>query len=135
MKGFPNQVADLTKIATAINDMANLVDAGANARNDGVFGEALVRSGVAGTGHRPMPVEDYLARQRLNTPDRQSFRTTARGLRQLFRLMELIDDSGAQVTVTNLGRQAATFAGAPMNPAQIEFWRGVIQKMSHDGSH
>jgi hypothetical protein len=135
VKGFPNQVADLTKIATAINDLANLVDAGANARNDGVFGEALVRSGVAGTGHRPMPIEEYLAEQRLNTPSNQSFRTTARGLRQLFRLMELIDDSGQQVIITDSGRQAAAFAGLPLDAEQVEFWRRTIQNMSHDGSH
>lgn len=128
-------MADLTKIATAINDLVNLVDSGANARNDGVFGEALVRSGVAGTGHIPKPIEQYLAEQRLKTPSNQSFRTTARGLRELFRLMGLIDDSAPDVVVTPLGRQAATFAGARLDADQVEFWRGTIQNMSHDGSH
>ncbi len=131
MKGFPNQVADLQKIATGIQALANLVDAGEDARNDGVFGPALVRAQIAGTGHTPRPIEEYIAEQLFKEPSRQSFRTTARGLRELFRLLGLADDSGPRVVVTDLGRRAAAFAGSPMDDAQIWFWRGVIRNMTH----
>ncbi len=133
MKGFPNQVAYLGKLDKALQCIVRLVDRGEQAKDDGVLGEALVRSGVAGTGHRPMPVEDYIRQQLENPPDRQSFRTTARGLRELFRILGFLKDSGDRVQVTELGRQAAAFADSPMNEAQISFWRRAIRNMSHDG--
>jgi hypothetical protein len=133
MKGFPNQVADLGKLATAMQCIVRLVDGGERARDYGILGQALVRAGVAGTGHRPMPVEDYIRRQLEKSPDRQSFQTTARGLRELFRILGFIDDSGGVVEVTDLGRRAAAFADLPMNEEQISFWRRAIRNMSHDG--
>ena len=131
MKGFPNQIAELPKIALGIRCMADLVAAGDDAKNDGVFGEALVRAGVAGTGHTPRPVEEYLAEQRRKTLANQSFRATARGLRELYRLMGFIDDSGEEITTTELGERAASFAGQPWGQKQIEFWRGVIRNIEH----
>ena len=133
VKGFPNQVADLGKLATVMRSLVRLVDAGDNAKDDGVFGEELVRSGVAGTGHTPMPVEQYLRQQRQKRPSNQSFRTTARGLRELFRLFGLIDDSGDRVVVTDLGRLAAVFAGQPLDAEQSDFWRRVIRNVAHRG--
>jgi hypothetical protein len=131
MKGFPNQVADLPKIATGMKCLVDIEAAGENGKDDGVFGEALVRAGVAGTGHTPRPIEKYLAEQRRKTASNQSFRTTARGLRELYRLMGLIDDSGNDVAITDLGRRAASFAGKPWDDEQIGFWRGVIQNIEH----
>ncbi|HEX9808120.1 MAG TPA: hypothetical protein VGC25_00765, partial [Alphaproteobacteria bacterium] len=113
MKGFPNQVAELPKITTGISCLVDIEAAGENGKDDGIFGEALVRAGVAGTGHKPMPVDDYLKAQRQKPIGGQSFRTTARGLRELYRLMGLIDDSGLTVTTTALGKAAAGFAGTP----------------------
>ena len=46
MKGFPNQVADLRKLAVGMRCLVQLTDEGADARDDGVFGPALVRDGV-----------------------------------------------------------------------------------------
>ncbi|MFZ5791442.1 MAG: hypothetical protein ACOY3L_12160 [Pseudomonadota bacterium] len=131
MKGFPNQVAELPKLAVAMRCLVNIERAGKNGKDDGVFGEALVRAGVAGTGHKPMPIEEYLQAQLKKTPSNRSYRTTARGLRELFRLMRFIDDSGPELTITNLGRLAAAFAGKAMNQQQIEFWRRVIGNIIH----
>lgn len=135
MKGFPNQVADLGKLATGMACLARLVNAGANAKDDGVFGPELVRVGVAGTGHTPLPLEDYIREQLRKKPSNQSFRATARGLRELYRLMHFIDDSEAVIEITELGRQAVDFAGAPMDTRQIEFWRRVISNISHGDEH
>jgi len=88
MKGFPNQVADLGKLATAMQCIVRLVDAGKQAKDDGVFGKELVRAGVAGAGHSPQPVEEYIRSQLRKKPSDQSFRTTARGLRELFRFSD-----------------------------------------------
>jgi len=133
MKGFPNQVADLGKLATAMRCIVRLVDAGEQARDDGVLGEALVRARVAGTGHSPQPVEIYLRSQRQKKHSSQSHRTTARGLRELFEILGFINDSGDTVQVTDLGRRAAAFADSPMNQEQISFWRRAFRDMSHDG--
>jgi hypothetical protein len=134
MKGFPNQVADLGKIATGMQALIRLVDGNADAKDDGVFGPALVRAGVAGTGHTPRPVEADIREQLTRSPSNQSFRTTARGLRELFRLLRFVDDSDRPIRVTNLGRQAAAFAGSPLTPEQIVFWRRVIRNMIHEGA-
>lgn len=135
MKGFPNQVAELDKIGVAIRTLVQLVDANRDGRDDGVFGEALVRAGVAGTGHKPKPIEQYLREQRLKSASYQSFRTTARGLRELFRLMRLIDDSGQRIHVTELGRRAAQTADLPSHDERIEFWRKVISNITHTDAH
>lgn len=133
MKGFPNQVADLGKLAKAMRCVVQLTDRGEQAKDDGVFGQALVRAGVAGTGHTPMPVEDYIRQQLTKASSNQSFRTTARGLRELFRLLGFIDDSGDVVVVSDLGRQAAAFADQAMGADQIAFWRRAIRNMTHVG--
>ena len=115
--------------------LVNLVDARARARDDGVFGEALVRAGVAGTGHTPRDIEQYIREQRAKAASDQSFRTTARGLRELYRLLRFINDTDrdAPVEVTALGRQAAAFAGRPLGNEQLRFWRRAILDLRHTG--
>jgi hypothetical protein len=135
MKGFPNQIADLGKLAQGLRCIVQILDLGPNPKDDGVLGEALVRAGVLGTGHTPLPVERYIREQRAKPRDRQSFRTSARGLRELYRLLGLIDDSGPTVVVKPEGRQAAAFADQPMDAVQIQFWRRLISNFRHDGSH
>src|SRR3989344_659851 len=130
MKGFPNQVADLNKLAIGMASLVSVADGGQNAKDDGVFGEALVRAGVAGTGHVPMPVDEYLGEQLKKPVSNQSFRTTARGLRELYRLFGFIDDSDTEVQVTDLGRKAASYADALMGAEQMDFWRTAIRNMT-----
>jgi predicted GNAT family N-acyltransferase len=113
MKGFPNQIAELDKLARGMRCLARLVYAGDDAKDYAVFGEALVRDRIAGTGHKPQPIETYLTEQRRKSPDRQSIQTTPRGLRELYRLLGFIDDSGPVITITTSGRQAVAFADTP----------------------
>ncbi|MBI1954874.1 MAG: hypothetical protein HYS38_00610 [Acidobacteria bacterium] len=133
MKGFPNQVADLGKLAMAMRCIVELTEARQMARDDGILGEALVRAGVAGPGHKAKPTEEYLREQRAKTISNQSPRATARGLRELFKILGFLEDSGDTVLVTALGHRAAGFADLPVNEGQISFWRGAIRNMSHDG--
>jgi hypothetical protein len=134
MKGFPNQVADLGKLAQGMRALIERVDAGENPRDDGVLGPALVRAGVAGTGHGRvrLPVERYIREQFKKKPSARSFGATARGLRELYELFGFIN-VGQQVRVTDLGRQAAAYSGLALNAEQIAFWRRVIRNMTHDG--
>lgn len=135
MKGFPNQFVELPKLAAGMRCLTDLVDGGSNPKDDGIYGPALVRARVAGTRHTPMSAEEYIRDQLTKEPSNQSFRTTARGLRELYRLMRLIDDSGAEIQVTALGRRAAAFTGLPMDSEQIDFWRRVIRNMTHRDDH
>lgn len=113
--------------------LVRLVDQGRDPKDDGVLGEELVRVGVAGTGHTPIPVDRYLEEQRKKSTSNQSFRTTARGLRELYRLLGFIDDSGGRVIAKELGRQAAALAGAELDQEQVDFWRRVIRNVTHYG--
>jgi len=133
MKGFPNQIADLRKLAQGMATLAHLVDSGAKAKNYGVFGEALVRARVLGTGHTPKPIEAYICEQRAKPADRQSFQTSARGLRELFRMLGFIDDANLNIVIHPLGRQAAAFADAPLDGVQIDFWGRAIRAIRHQG--
>jgi hypothetical protein len=131
MKGFPNQVADLQKLAIAMREIVRLE--GQQARDDGILGEALVRARVAGPGHGHQPIEDYIRAQRLKEPQNQSPRATARLLRELFKILGFVDELENSVRVTQPGHRAAAFARSPVNQEQITFWRRAIRDMSHDG--
>lgn len=134
MKGFPNQVADLGKLSKGVRCIQDLLERHLNPRDDGVLGEALVRAGVLGTGHSPLPTDQYLAQQKRKRRDRQSFRTSARGLRELYRLLGLIEDtSSGTLRLTSDGIVAATFVGSPASMSELDFWRRVIRNFAHDG--
>lgn len=133
MKGFPNQTADLAKLAQGLNCVMELLDQRLNPRDDDILGENLVRAGVIGTGHTPIAVDTYLKAQRTKPIGSQSFRTSARGLRELYRLLGLIEETEGAVTLTPEGRQAAAFAGEPLALPQIEFWRRIIRNFRHYG--
>lgn len=133
MKGFPNQVADLAKLATGMRCISDLLIAGENPRDDGVLGIALVYAGVAGTGHKPLPPKEYIQEQLRKNRSDQSFRTTARGLRELYDLMGLIDRDDDEIRLTDLGERAVLFSGTAMDSAQIEFWRLVVRNIEHYG--
>jgi hypothetical protein len=130
MKGFPNQVANIRKLTNGIYTLVKLVDDLAQARDDGIFGRALVRAGVAGTGRPPLLPDEYIRQQLDNSPSNQSFRTTARGLRQMYRLLGFIEDTGHHVEITPLGRRAAAYANSPISDEQVDFWRAVMRRMT-----
>lgn len=135
MKGFPNQIADFGKLAKGLEVARGLIEAGDNAIAgiNAVYGEALVRAGVAGTGHNPMPVEDYLASQEGKPAGNQGHQTAARGLRELYRHLGLIDETGDSLELTPLGIQAADYADEDFDEDQIIFWRTALSNMTHDG--
>ena len=133
MKGFPNQISDLKKLAAAVRVIRELVSRGENPRDDGTFGEALVRNRVIGTGHTPKPIEEYLREQKLKTLSNQSFRTTARGLRELFVILGLIRDDNGVLALTSRGEVVSNFAGRDLDDDVIAAWRRIIRDMEHEG--
>src|SRR5688500_16576522 len=130
MKGFPNQIAKLPKLAAGMQVLVDLVENGDNAKNDGILGEALLRAGVIDKRNKAISIDEYLDTQRQKDLGDQSFRAAARLLREQYELFGFIDDSQAQVIVHDLGRQAAAFAGLPFNNEQTAFWRGVVRNVT-----
>lgn len=129
MKGFPNQIAKLPKLAAGMQVLLRLVEDGDNAKNDGILGEAMLRAGVISKRNKTISIDEYLTDQRTKELGDQSFRAAARLLREQYELFGFIDDSQAQVVVHDLGRQAASFAGSPLNDEQTTFWRGVVRNV------
>lgn len=133
MKGFPNQVSDLEVLSLAIKITDEIQTQGKNPKNDDVLGEALIRGRVLGTGHTNIPIDEYLAKQRAKNLSDQSHRTRARGLRELFRVLELIEDTGSGIELTDYGHQISSFAGKDLDGNALRVWRMVVRNMTHDG--
>ena len=131
MKGFPNQVADLEKLADGLAVIQRVNGERKDSKDYDILGEALVRAHVLGRGHSPRPVEQYLEEQRTKRPSDQSHQMGARGLREFYRLLGLIDDSGDSVELTDSGHRVASFAGEVLDDEKRVYWRRVIRNMSH----
>jgi hypothetical protein len=106
---------------------------GLDPRSDDVLGEALLRQGILRTGHTPRPIEYYLNEQRQKQASYRSYQTSARGLRELFRILALIECTDGGVTVTPRGRVIASFSGRNLDEHIIEVWRHTIRQVEHDG--
>src|SRR5262249_23095008 len=132
MKGFPNQVPDLRKLADGLAIIDRLNQEGVNSKSYDILGEALVRGGVLGTGHVKQPVDKYLREQRSKRggSSYQSHQTGARGLREQYRMLGLIDDGGIRVELTEAGRRVASFAGEQLDEPKREYWRRLIRNIS-----
>ena len=130
MKGFPNQVANLAKIVSGFRVLVDQLYSGVDVADDGLYGRALVFERVAGTGHSPMPPADYLRQQEQKPKSSQSHRTTARGLREFYRLLGLIDDSGQNVRLLPLGKKAANLAAKPLTFQSTHFWHTAVTNLT-----
>ncbi len=89
MKGFPNQIADITKLTIAYGILARRLEVGQSVDDDS-YGEALLREGVISPRDKSETVEAYLVRMRVKALSTQSHRTTARGLKEFFRRAMLV---------------------------------------------
>jgi len=133
MKGFPNQIADFEKLSSVLNIFSQLLDEGENPKDDKTLGMRLVREGILSTGHIPIPIEQYIQEQLAKSPSYRSFQTSARGLRELFRILGLIVQTDTEVRLTSTGRQIASFHGEPLNAERLAVWRRLVINMTHDG--
>lgn len=135
MKGFPNQVPDLRKLADGLAIINRLNEQGGNTKSYDTLGEALVRGGVLGTGHgrNRKPVDQYLGEQRDKRPSYQSHQTGARLLREQYRMLGLIDESGVRVELTEAGRRVASFSDQELDDRKRDHWRRLIRNISHPG--
>lgn len=133
MKGFPNQISDLCILTSALKILFDLVEQGKNSKDDGVFGEALIRRKILRTGRNELSIEEYLAEQKKKNPSNQSFRTSARGLRELFRVLSLIDDSDDNLVFTPKGYEILSVLEGALDENALNLWRNAILDLHHYG--
>ena len=130
LKGFPNQIADFSKLAKTMKIISDLLDEKLNPSDDGILGEALVRFGIAGAGHRPIPIEKYLLQMANKPKSNQSHRTMARGLRELFSDMRLIHiHPDEDLSITDDGKMVASFSDQPITDKILAKWRQFIVRI------
>jgi hypothetical protein len=84
-----------------------------------------------GTGHTPVPIDQYLAEQRQKGLANQSHRASARGLLELFELLGFTDESGGAFALTPEGKAIASIAGKPLDGPGIAVWRKAINSFQH----
>ena len=101
MKGFPNQIADISKLTAAYALFTERIDAGEPIDDDS-FGEVLLRNEIIKFRGQES-IDDYLKRMREKSPSNQSHRSAARGLKEFFRLAQLIQVHEDVIVTTGVG--------------------------------
>lgn len=108
--GFPNQVAELSKLHAMLGVIATALDAGEQALRNDDLGGRLAHAGLIQGRNKALTPEQYLAQERAK-PDAgdQSHQTSARGLKEYCVKLRLLHrvDAGTYV-LTTLGGAAAT---------------------------
>ena len=125
MKGFPNQIADVVKLAKAYSILASRIDLGLPVDDDS-YGEALLQEGVI-RYKGDESVSDFLSRIRLKSPSNQSHRTTARGLKEIFELAQLTSTTEDEIEVTGLGNPLVESLELGDDAAIKEAWRPIVR--------
>ena len=127
MKGFPNQIADISKLTIALYVLAERIDEGL-AVDDDAYGESLLRQEVILPGRSGETIDKYLARMRINTPSNQSHRTTGRQLKEFLRITGLIRDEGEYLELTQTGELLLNY----WNTDDVEGWRGNWRSIANN---
>lgn len=129
MKGFPNQIANVQKMAAAFGLLADLLGAGRSI-DDESYGEVLVRGGIIGARSKSETADQYLSRMKALPRANQSHQTTARGLKELFRSAGLIDGTAA---LTGPGRLLSVSCQNGFNNECRKAWREAIRGVAREG--
>ncbi|MCY3544082.1 MAG: hypothetical protein OXH22_08575 [Chloroflexi bacterium] len=102
MKGFPNQIADIDKLTTALDVLSAQIAQG-ESTDDGSFGRALLFQGVIKPGRSGYDINAYIERMNNLPPSNQSHRTTARGIKEMFIRTELVMVTEGSFQLSKLG--------------------------------
>ena len=102
MKGFPNQISNIQKLADGLQVLKDL-SAANRVADDKSLGEALLRAGVVSPGRSGEDVSSYLNRMSGLAPSNQSHRTAARGVKEFFARTGLATRTGDSFAMTALG--------------------------------
>ena len=129
MKGFPNQIADISKLTIALYVLAERIDKGL-AVDDDSYGESLLRQEVIQPGRGGETIDQYLARMRINTPSNQSHRTTGRQLKEFFRITDLIIEAGEYLELTEAGELLLSYWSTDGVESWRDHWRSVANNIA-----
>lgn len=135
MKGFPNQVANLQKLSLALKVSNDILKSKkpSDYFDDDKFGEALVLANIIKSKDRRQSQEEYLKTQRAksNKSD-QGHRTLARGLRELYRIVDLVDEESLEITELGLVIvKNAVKLNDPLTEKLKDAWRSALLTMTH----
>lgn len=132
MKGFPNQISNVQKLADGLRVLKELADAGQVA-DDSSFGEALLWAGVISPGRSGGDVRSYLSRMSRRAPSNQSHRTSARGVKEFFVRAGLAERTGDAFTVSELGNALVSSLVRSDNDGFIQNWkRAMMNAVAED---
>ncbi len=134
MKGFPNQIADISKLTIALFVLAERIDSGLPVDDDS-YGEALLRQEVIRPGRGGETIDQYLGRMRHNAPSNQSHRTTARQLKEFFRIANLVRDEGEYLELVEAGESLLNHWASHDEAIWRDQWRMVANNIALMDEH
>ncbi len=130
MKGFPNQLANITKIRDALDVLARAIGRGVDVADDDTLGEALLDAGVLGAGHGGhQSVAAYLRDQRSKPRSRRSHETSARGFREFLTKLGAIHHTATGLALRPLAQQL--IAADPNIAAGALVWHRALMALEH----
>jgi hypothetical protein len=129
LKNFPHQINDLDKLTRALRVAHELINAGEEFDDDGVFGKALAHAGVYSFRNKALSVAENIAVESGKPLGNQGFRTAARDIRRFLSLADLIRPD---FTLTQRGRAIleATDVGS-----RNKEWREAMLQLGLGNSH
>ena len=125
MKGFPNQISNVQKLANGLRVLKDLTDAGQVA-DDSSFGEALLWEGVINPGRSGGDVRSYLTQMSLRSPMNQSHRRSARGIKEFFVRTGLAERTCDDFIVSELGNALVSSLVRSDNDGFIQNWKHAM---------
>ena len=138
MKGFPNQISNIQKLADGLRVLKDLTDAGQVA-DDSSFGEALLWEGIISPGRSGGDVRSYLSGMSRRAPSNQSHRTSARGVKEFFVRAGLAERTGDALIVSELGNSLVASLVQSDGDRFIQNWKlamvNVVAEDNQGASH
>ena len=125
MKGFPNQISDITKLTTALHVLSEQLEQGESI-DDGSFGRALLLQGVIRPGRTGGDINAYLERMNTRPLSNQSHRTTARGIKEMFVRTGLVIVTEGGFHLTDIGTRLLSLRVADDADAVRQYWGTVM---------
>ena len=125
MKGFPNQISDITKLTAALDVLSAQIEQG-ESTDDGSFGRALLLQGIIKPGRSGEDINAYLERMNSLPPSNQGHRTSARGIKEMFIRAGLAMVTGDGFRLTEQGKMLLRLSTDYDADAVRQYWGKVM---------
>ncbi len=128
VKGFPNQVTNITKLTMALKVLPDIIDAN-GPHDDDSFGESLLRHGVINPGRGYTDIDAYLQASRLKSASNQSHRTSARALKEFMAKCSAIHTQAGVLRLTDSGFRLLDAFGTNDNQRLYAEWKSTVRNI------